>query len=45
MHKSGIPALRAIQCIHLNMRTAFLSLVILSIIFSSGWLLSQNVAR
>jgi VWFA-related protein len=43
MHKSGIPALRAIQCIHLNMRTAFLSSVILSIIFSSGWLLSQNV--
>ena len=43
MHKSGIPALSAIQCIHLNMRTAFLSLVILSVILSSGWLLSQSV--
>ena len=43
MHKSGIPTPGAIQCIHLNMRTAFLSLVILSVIFSSGWLLSQNV--
>jgi VWFA-related protein len=43
MHKGGIPTLRAIQCIHLNMRTAFLSSVILSVVFSSGWLLSQNV--
>jgi VWFA-related protein len=42
MRKSGIPALRAIQCIHLNMRTVFLSLVILSVTFSSGWLLSQT---
>jgi VWFA-related protein len=27
---------------HLNMRTVFLSLVIVSVIFSAGWLLSQN---
>jgi hypothetical protein len=42
MSKSGIPALRAIQCIHLNMRTAFLSLVTLTAISSAGWLLSQD---
>ncbi|HET9132293.1 MAG TPA: hypothetical protein VFO86_15160, partial [Terriglobia bacterium] len=42
MSKSGITQPRAIQCIHLNMRTALLALVTFSFISSAGWLLSQN---
>jgi VWFA-related protein len=42
MSKCGITHLRAIQCIHRNMRAAIFSLATFSIVLSAGFLLSQN---